>query len=154
MTLMATLLERVETDYKTALKAQDRLRVDTLRLIKAAAQRVAMDKRKDALDDQEMIQVMNQQAKQRHETIDSAKPSGRQDIMDQANAELAIITAYLPQPLSAEAITRLIDEALASVGPNQGQIMRYVMSKAGGAVDGKTVNQLVGQRLKQSSAPA
>ncbi len=101
MTLMTTLLERVETDYKTALKAQDRLRVDTLRLIKAAAQRVEMDKRKDALDDQEMIQVMNQQAKQRHETIDSAKPSGRQDIMDQANAELAIIPASLPQPLSA-----------------------------------------------------
>lgn len=147
---MATLLERLDADYKTALKAGDRLRVDTLRLIKAGVQRAAIDKRKDVLDDQEVLQVVAQQAKQRRETIDSAKQTSRQDVLTQATQELAILTAYLPQPLSPEALTQLIDEAVASVGPQQGSVMKYVMGKAAGAADGKVVSQLVSERLKRS----
>lgn len=147
---MATLLERLDADYKTALKAGDRLRVDTLRLIKAGVQRAAIDKRKDVLDDQEVLQVVAQQAKQRRETIDSAKQTSRQDVLTQATQELAILTAYLPQPLSPEALTQLIDEAVAAVGPQQGSVMKYVMGKAAGAADGKVVSQLVSERLKRS----
>ena len=82
---MATLTERLETDYKTAMKAQDRRRIDTIRLIKAAIQKVAIDKKKDVLDDAEVIQVLTQQAKQRKETLDAGKQTGRQDIVTQAN---------------------------------------------------------------------
>lgn len=149
--LMPTLTERLEADYKTALKAQDRLRVDTLRLIKAAIQRMAIDKRKETLDDQEIIQILGQQAKQRRETLDAAKQGGRQDIAAQATAELGLITAYLPQQLSAEALRQLIEEAIKTVGANQGPIMKFVMGKAAGAADGRLVSQLVGERLKQSS---
>ena len=146
---MATLVERLETEYKTALKAGDRLRVDTLRLIKAGIQRVAIEKRKDILDDQEVIQVLIQQAKQRRETIESAKQSNRQDVLMQATSELAMLTAYLPQQLSEEAIKQLVDEAIKTVGPNQGLIMKHVMGKAAGAADGKLVSQLVSERLKK-----
>ena len=149
---MATLAERIESDYKTALKAGQRLRVDTLRLIKAAAQRVAIEKRKPALDDQELIQVLAQQAKQRRETIDSAKQTSRQDVLNQATEELAILNAYLPQQLSPEALTQLIDEAIKLVGANQGPVMKHVMSKAAGAADGKLVSQLVSERLKKGTA--
>lgn len=147
--VMATLTERMEADYKTALKAGERLRVDTIRLIKAGIQRVAIEKRKDALDDQEIIQVLTQQAKQRRETIESAKQSNRQDVLDQSTQELAILNAYLPQPLSPETVKQLIDEALKVGGTNRGQVMKYVMAKAAGAVDGKLVSQLVAERLKQ-----
>ncbi len=146
---MATLSERLESDYKTALKAGDRLRVDTLRLVKAGLQRAAIDKRKDALDEPEIIQVLAQQAKQRRETIDSAKQTSRQDVLTQATQELAILNAYLPQQLSPEALKQLVDEAVAAVGPQQGAIMKYVMGKAAGAADGKMVSQLVGERLKR-----
>ena len=146
---MATLVERLETEYKTALKAGDRLRVDTLRLLKAGMQRVAIEKRKDILDDQEVIQVLTQQAKQRRETIESAKQSNRQDVLMQATSELAILTSYLPQQLSEEAIKQLVDEAIKTVGPNQGPIMKHVMGKAAGAADGKLVSQLVSERLKK-----
>ena len=146
---MATLTERLEADYKTALKASERLRVDTLRMVKAAAQRVAIDKRKATLDDQELIQVLAQQAKQRRETIESAKQGSRQDVLTQATSELAILTSYLPQPISEEALKQLIEEAVASVGPSQGQIMKYVMSKAPGSADGKLVSRLVGERLQR-----
>ena len=149
---MPTLTERLETDYKTAMKAGDKLRVDTIRLVKAGIQRAAIDKRKDQLDDQDVIQVVSQQAKQRRETIESVKQSNRQDVLTQASAELEILTAYLPAQLSPEALAPIIDEAIKAVGPNQGPVMKYVMSKAAGAADGKVVSQLVAQRLKSSPA--
>jgi uncharacterized protein YqeY len=148
---MATLTERLETDYKAALKAGERLRVDTLRLVKAGIQRAAIDKRKQVLDDQEIIQVLAQQAKQRRETIESAKQSSREDVLTQATAELVILTSYLPPQLSQAALEQLVEEAIRAVGSNQGQIMKYVMSKAAGAVDGKLVSQLVGERLRRVS---
>ena len=149
---MSQLAQRLEADYKTAFKAQDRLRIDTLRLIKAAIQKIQIDKRKDVLDDAEIHQVLSQQAKQRHETLDAATKSGRQDMIEQTKQELAIISSYLPEQLSPQAITALIDEAIKTVGANQGQIMKFVMAKAGGAADGKQVSQLVAQRLKPQAA--
>ena len=146
------LTERFDEDYKTALKAGDKLRVDTIRLVKAGLQRVAIDKRKDKLDDSEVIQVLSQQAKQRRETIESVKATNRQDVLVQATAELAILTAYLPQQLSPEAIKQLVDEAIRTVGPNQGSIMKYVMGKAAGTADGKVVSQLVAERLKAAAS--
>ena len=147
---MPILTERIEADYKTALKAGERRRVDTLRLLKAGMERLASEKRLPALGEADVIQVISQQAKQRRETIEAAKAGGRQDILNQATEELAILTAYLPQPLSEEALKRLIDEAVQAVGPQQGQIMKYVMGKAAGAADGKVVSQLVAQRLSQA----
>lgn len=148
---MAALTERLETDYRTAMKAGQRLRVDTLRLIKAGVQRAAIDKQKALLEDHEVMQVLAQQAKQCQETIESAKRGGRDDILAQATQELSILKSYLPQPLSTEALSQLINEAVAAVGSNQGQIMKYVMGKASGAADGKLVNQLVSERLKNTS---
>ncbi len=146
---MATLTERLDADYKTALKAGERLKVDTLRMIKAGMQRAAMDKRKEVLTDDEVLQVLAQQAKQRKETI--AASQNRKDVLDQANQELVILHAYLPQQLSTEQLGKLIEEAVASVGLNQGQIMKYVMAKAAGAADGKAVSQLVGERMKKGT---
>ena len=145
---MATLMERLESDYKAAMKAGERLRIDTVRLLKAAIQRAAIDKRKTTLDDQEVIQVLSQQAKQRRETIEAAKQSNRQDVLTQATDELAIVSSYLPQQLSEDAVKQLIEEAIAAVGSHQGSIMKYVMGKAAGAADGKVVSQLVAARLK------
>ena len=149
-TAMPTLTERLETDYKTALKAGQRLRVDTLRLVKDAIQRVATEKRKPSLDDQEVTQVIAKQAKLRRETIDSAKQTSRQDVLGQATEELAILTSYLPQQLSEDELRRLVEEAIGSVGATQqGPIMKYVMGKAAGAADGKVVSRLVAERMKQ-----
>jgi len=106
---MSSLLDRLESDYKTAMKAQDRLRIDTIRLVKAAIQLVAIEKQK-TLEDAEVIQVLSQQAKQRRETIEAAKQNGRQDVLTQATNELALLTSYLPQALSEEALKQLIDE--------------------------------------------
>ena len=150
---MATLNEQLEADYKQAMKSRERLRVDTLRLLKAGIQRAASDKRKERLDDQEILQVLAQQIKQRRETIESAKQASRQDVLTQATQELATLSAYLPPQLSEEAVRGLIEEAISAVGPNQGPVMKFVMGKAAGAADGKLVSQLVAQRLGASRAP-
>ena len=149
---MATLTERLESDYKTAMKAGERLRIDTLRLIKAGMQRAAIDKRKPSLDDQEVLQVLAQQAKQRRETIEAGKQTNRQDVVTQATQELEILNAYLPKQISEDAVKRLIEDAIQAVGPNQGPIMKHVMAQSAGAADGKLVSRLVGERLKQGSA--
>ena len=146
---MATLTERLEADYKAAMKAGERLRIDTIRLMKAGVQRMAIEKRKEQLEDHEVLQVLSQQAKQRQETIESAQKANRQDVLTQATQELAVLKSYLPQPLSQEALQGLVEEAITAVGPNQGQIMKYVMGKAAGAADGKLVSQLVVERLKK-----
>ena len=98
--------------------------------------------------------MLTRQAKQRRETLEAAQQAGREEIVAQATEELRIVSAYLPQQLSAEALKQLIEEALKAVGTNQGQIMKAVMGKAAGAADGKLVSQLVGERLKQGSQAA
>ena len=145
---MATLQERMETDYKTAMKAGDRLRVDALRLIKAEIQKVAIEKRTEQVADPDVVPVLSRQAKQRQETIDAATKANRQDIVDQTLKELDILKAYLPQALSTETLKQLIDDAMKTAGTHQGQIMKLVMAKAAGAADGKVVSQLVAERLK------
>lgn len=145
---MGTLIDRLEADYRAALKAGERLRVETLRMVKAGVQQVAIEKRSDTLEDHEILRVLTQQAKQRQETIDAVKGTNRQDVVAQATQELAILKSYLPQPLSPESLKQLIEEAMTAVGPTHGQIMKYVMGKAAGAADGKLVSQLVGERLK------
>jgi uncharacterized protein len=147
--MTTSLWDRIGTEYLAAYKAGDRVRVDTLRLVKAALEKVSIEKRKDRLDDAEILQVLTQQAKQRRETLEAVKASGREDIIAQTNQELAILTAYLPQQMSDEALGTLIEEAFQTAGQNQGQVMKYVMGKAGGAVDGKRVSQLVAQRLSK-----
>ncbi|MBI1992424.1 MAG: GatB/YqeY domain-containing protein [Candidatus Omnitrophica bacterium] len=147
--MMATLAERLESDYRSALKAGERLRVDALRLIKAGIQRVAIEKRKESLEDQEILQVIAQQAKQRRETIGCAKQTKRDDVVGQATAELALLNSYLPQQLSEDALKQLIEEAVKAVGSIQGQVMKHVMGKAAGAADGKVVSRLVAERLKK-----
>jgi len=148
---MPTLNERLEADYKLAMKAGERVRIDTLRLIKASLQRVAIEKRKDILEDPDVIRVLHQQAKQRRETIEAAKQANRQDVLSQATEELAILNSYLPQQLPPEALKQLIEEAVQAVGANQGQVMKYVMGKAAGGAEGKIVSQLVTERLKQGA---
>ncbi len=149
---MPTLIERLETDYKIAYKAGERLRVETLRLVKAGIERVAIEKRKQTLDDAEVVQVLTQQAKQRRETLEALKSANRPEAVQQATQELEILAAYLPKQLSDDELRRLVDDAIAEVGQQQGPIMKQVMAKAAGAADGKRVSQLVAERLKPKAA--
>lgn len=148
---MATIAERLDEDYKTAMKARDADRVSAIRMLKAAFQQMAIEKRKDRLEDAEATLVLIKQVKQINETIEAATKAGREDAISKAKAELEILKPYMPEPISEEKLLALVDEAIQTAGDNRGQIMKYVMSKAGAGADGKRVNQLVAQRLKPAS---
>ena len=120
---MSTLTERLEADYKTAMKAQDRLRIDTIRMVKAAIQRVAIDKRTDVLSDPDVITVLNQQAKQRRETLEAGQKNGREDIASQASAELKILAGYLGGKVLTEKEVRI----LATLPPREVLLTRIAV---------------------------
>ncbi len=151
---MPTLHERIEANYADAYKqslkhGQRQREAGILRMVKAELQKVAIDKRTEKLADADVLPVLSKQAKQLQEALDAATKANRPELVAQAMEELDIVKTYLPQALSADAVKALIEDAIKTVGTNQGQIMKAVMAKAAGAADGKMVSQLVAERLKQ-----
>jgi len=144
---MGALSDQLQRDYPAAVKAQNRRRIDTIRLIKADLEKLAIEKKTQDLSDEDVMQILRKQVKQRREMLEAARASGRQEIIAQTTEELKILEGYLPQPLGREGLQALIEEAITSVGPQQGPIMKFVMGKAAGAADGKLVSQLVAERL-------
>jgi uncharacterized protein YqeY len=145
-----SLSARVQHDLQQAMKAGDKLRVSTLRLLRAAIKNREIAKR-GALDETEVLEVVTLATKQRRETIQLAREHGREDIAQQEEHELAILLSYLPEPLSLADLQQRIDAAVQEVGATSpkdlGRVMKAVMSDIKGRVDGNTVNRLVRERL-------
>ncbi len=148
--------QRIEIDLKAALKAGDKARLGVLRLVKAkmleAEVALRASKGRDyALDDEEALRVLGACAKQRRDSIESFRGGGRDDLASQEEAELAVIREYMPAQMSAEEITRIAREAIASVGATSprdlGAVMKVVMPQVRGAADGKEVNRIIAALL-------
>jgi len=149
------LQERIDTDLVAAMKAQDKVRVSTLRMVKTAmkTQQVAPDR--DAaqpLDDAAAVAVLMKLLKQRKESIEVFAQNGRQDLVDKEQGELAVIEEYLPAAVTPEEIEQAVAEAIAEVGATSAKQMGQVMSKvlprfAGRPVDGKEVSAVVKAKL-------
>ena len=141
-----SLLQRVDSDLKSAMKASDTLKVSVLRMLKASLKNKQIDTGKE-LSDEDVMSVLSTAAKQRKESIEQFSKGGRADLADKEAAELIIIQSYLPEQLAQEELDRIIVEAInetASDGKKEiGKIMRIVMPRVKGAADGKLVNQRV-----------
>ncbi len=146
-----SLVSQITEDMKAAMRAKDRLRLDTVRMIKAAIQHKSIELRSEELSDEEVLQVLNKQAKQCKDTIEMAQKNERQDILDQATQELAIISAYLPKQLSDDELESLVREAVSEHGQNRGAVIKAVMAKAAGGADGKRINELVSKINNESN---
>ncbi len=144
------LQEKLNEDYKTAMKGGDKLRVETLRLLRAQLKDAKINKM-EALTPEEEIAVLSNAAKKRREAIDMYKQGGRNDLLEKEAAELAIISAYLPQALSAEEVAQIIDTAIKDTGAaaasDIGKVMGKIMPQVKGRADGKMVQQMVRERL-------
>ena len=148
------LEQKIEQDLKAALLAGERLKVDTLRGLKATLLnvKVALGKRDSGLSDEEVLQHLSKQSKQRQESADMFKQGGNLAKADDELAEKALIDAYLPAQLGEDEIAKLIDEIIAQTGASgpqaMGQVIGQVKSKAGTAADGATVARLVKEKLQ------
>ena len=146
------MIERLSDDLKLAMKARDQLRMDAIRMVKAALQNKEIELKK-ALDEAEMSRVLLTLVKQRKESVEQYQKGKRDDLADKELKEIAIIEAYLPKALSQEEIVKIVEDAVREAGPvtmkDMGKIMKAVTAKlAGQAVDGKQLSDLVRLKLQ------
>jgi uncharacterized protein len=147
-----SLRDRLTEDLKLAMKARDQLRMDVIRMIKAAVLNKEVEMKKD-LDDAEMSRIMTTMIKQRKESVEQYEKGQRAELAAKERHEISIIEAYLPQALSPEELDRTVDavirETCATSAKDMGAVMKTVMARlAGQPVDGKQVSDLVRSKLK------
>jgi uncharacterized protein YqeY len=148
-----SLHDRLSEDLKSAMKSRDQLRMDVIRMIKAAVQYKEVELKQD-LDDAGMSRIMTTLIKQRKEAAEQFEKGNRQDLATKERLEIAIIQGYLPTALSpgevAQTVETVIKEFGASSLSDMGQVMKAVMAKlAGQSVDGKLVSDLVKAALQR-----
>ena len=148
-----SLTDRLSDDLKVAMKARDQLRMDAIRMVKAALQNKEIELKRE-LDEAEMSRVLMTLVKQRKEAAEQYQKGKREDLADKELKELAIIEAYLPKALSQEEIVKIVESAIQEAGPvtmkDMGKVMKAITAKlAGQAVDGKQLSDLVRARLQQ-----
>jgi len=145
-----SLKERLKADMKEAMKAKDKVRLSTIRMINSLIKNAEIEKRGE-LTDEEIVQLLMKYAKQRRESIEMYEKGGRQDLVEKEKAELAIVESYLPEQMSEEEIREIVKKAIEEVGAesvkDMGKVMKVVMPKVKGRADGSLVNKIVKELL-------
>lgn len=135
---------------KSAMKAGEKERLATIRLILSAVKQVEVDTRTE-LNDQDLIGILDKMAKQRRESITQFEQADRNDLADKEKSELAIITNYLPQALSEDEVSQLIDQAIsqtsASSMKDMGAVMAILKPQMQGRADMSQVSKLIKAKL-------
>ncbi len=150
----SSLIERLEEDYKAALRAGQKERVATIRLLKAAIINKVKEKGEE-LEDDGVLDVLAAAAKQRKESVQAFQEGGRDDLSAKEQRELEIIQEYLPEALSEEAIASRVEAVIAELGATSpkdtGKVMKVLMAEMKGRADGGLVSRLVKERLSADS---
>lgn len=151
------LKDRVTEDMKAAMRARDGVRLSTVRLLLAAMKQKEVDERvagneRSALTDAEILAIIDKMVKQRRESIAQYEKAGRKDLADAEQAEILVLSAYLPQPLSEAQIGQAIAAAIAETGAagvkDMGKVMALLKPKLVGRADIGKVSGLVKARLQ------
>jgi uncharacterized protein YqeY len=148
------LVDQIQKDIVTAMKARDEARLSTLRMMKTALMNKKIEKMAD-LDDKESQQVLSTLIKQRKDSIEQFTKGGRQEMADKEAAEIAVIDAYLPKAASEADIVAMVKSVVAEMGSptmkDMGSVMKNAMAKfaaKGARVDGKVVSEAVKKELE------
>ena len=138
-----TLKERITEDMKTAMRAGDKERLGTIRMLQAAIKQREVDER-ITLDDAQVLGVIEKMVKQRKESITQFELGGRADLVAKEQAEMAQLQAYLPTQLTEAEVDALIKDAIASTGAasikDMGKVMGVVKARAAGRADMSAVS--------------
>jgi uncharacterized protein YqeY len=145
-----SLFEKLTQDMKAAMKAGEKDRLSTIRLLRGAIKDKAIDKRQDLTEEEELA-VLTSAAKRRKESIQAYKEAGREDLVTKETSELEVIQTYLPQPLSQQELETIVQTAIAETGATSmkemGAVMSAVMKVVKGRADGKEINAMVREKL-------
>lgn len=148
-----SLKARLDEDMKAALRCGDRARLGVLRMALAAVKQREIDDRK-TLDDPDVQGVLEKMVKQRREAIGHFQNGGREDLAAKETAEIDVLTAYLPEPLSESQVGALIEEVIQATGAaslkDMGIVMGEIKARAGARVDMSQTSAKVRARLARS----
>ena len=145
-----SLEERLVEEMKQAMKANDKLRLSTIRMIRSGLKNKEIELRKK-LEDEDILKVIQVMVRKGEESVEQFQTGGRTDLVEKEKKEIEILKSFLPQPLGQDEILKIIDQSIqetqASSSKDIGKVMKSVMPKIGGKADGKLINQLVKERL-------
>lgn len=146
-----SLNERLNEDMKQAMKSKDKFKLSIIRQIRSAIKYAEIEKHAE-LNDDEVLQIIHREVKQRKDSLQDFEKAGRDDLVEQVQSELVVISEYLPQQLTEEEIQEIVKQTIQEVGASSkadmGKVMGALMSKIKGRADGKLVNQVVQQLLQ------
>ncbi len=144
-----SLNDQLTEDLKQAMKAKDAVRLRTIRSLRAALKEKEIAERRDGeahLSEEQVLAVVQKQAKQRRDAIAQYEPAGRDDLAAKEQDELEIIEAYLPKQLGDEEIRRVVQEIVAATGASSmremGKVMGAAMEQLRGRADGRRINEI------------
>lgn len=146
-----TITERIQKDMIEAMRAKQELRLETVRMVKAALKNKEIEKRQP-LDEKEEMQVLSTLIKQRKDSVEQFTKGGRLELAAKEQQEIGIIEGYLPKAVGEEEITAAVKSVVAEMGAptmkDMGNVMKGVMARfAGARVDGKLVSEAVKREL-------
>jgi uncharacterized protein len=152
-----SLRDRIQSDVTAAMRSGDSLRRDVLRMAQNAAYLVEKrDKRE--LGDDEIAAIVTREVKTRRESVDAFRKGGREDLATKEEAEIAILSEYLPEQLTDDQVSALVAEAVAATGAgsarDMGKVMGWLSPRTKGRADGRRVSELVARALANADLAA
>jgi len=145
------LSERLNEDMKQAMKSQDKFKLSTIRMVRSTIKNLEIDLKR-TLDDNEVLDILSREIKQRKDALQEFEKAGREDLAASSRAEVEIIAVYLPKQLTEEEIKVIVQQTIQETGASSkadmGKLMSALMPKVKGLADGKLVNQAVQQALQ------
>lgn len=138
--------EQLMVDLKEAMKQKQKLRKSVITMLRAAVKQIEIDQRKE-LSNEEVIDIVATQVKQKRSVIEEFLKGDRPDLAEEAKEEIAVLEKYLPEQLTVDELKSLISDIIAETGAttmkDMGKVMGMVNPKVKGRADGKTVSQIV-----------
>ncbi|MAG44653.1 aspartyl-tRNA amidotransferase [bacterium] len=144
------LKNQINQDLKNAMKAKNELELSVLRMLNSVImnEAVAKKKKEQGLNDEEIIQVISRQIKQRKDSITQYKKGKRDDLAEQEEKELKILEKYMPEQMSEDQIRKIAQKVIDSGANEFGAVMGQVMAQVKGKADGNVVKKVVEEVLK------
>ncbi len=151
---MSELKEQIRADLKDAMKAKDKERTGTIRMLLAAIQHAETEGAKHELTDEDVLSIIAREIKKRRESAEIYQSNGREDLAAAERGEAAILEQYQPQQLTDDELASLVDATVTALGATSmaqmGQVMKAASEQAAGRVDGKRLSTVVKARLSNA----
>lgn len=151
-----TLEKKIENEVKAALKNGDKIKVSTLRMLKADIANARLTGEKRDLKETDILKIVQRQIKQHKDSIEQFEKGKRQDLVEKEKKELLILQGYMPEQLSDQELENIISETVSELGATgkkeMGKVIKAVMEKTKGRAEGKKVSQIASGLLSHSGA--